>query len=81
MTQPLHGAELIDCARANGKQGIEVAADLCGYGHDLTKFEQALNQACHDMGIEFNTFTDLLKTPEDRRALGLEIAPDTPAQL
>lgn len=81
MTQPLHGAELIDCARANGKQGIEVAANLCGYGGDLTKFEQALSQACEQMGIEFHTFTDLLKTPEDRRALGLEVAPDTAANL
>ncbi|NJN88007.1 MAG: hypothetical protein HC881_19090 [Leptolyngbyaceae cyanobacterium SL_7_1] len=81
MTSPLHGAELIDCARANGKQGIEVAADLCGYGNNLAKFEQALTTACEEMGIEFNAFTDLLKTPDDRRALGLEIAPDTPSQL
>lgn len=81
MTTPLHGVELVDCARANGKQGIEVAANLCGYGSDLTKFKQELDKACNEMGIEFNAFTDLLKTPEDRRELGIEVAPDTPSEL
>jgi hypothetical protein len=37
----LQGSELIDCAIANGSQGISVAAERCGYGDNLKGFEQA----------------------------------------
>ncbi len=42
--KPLHGTELVDCARANAKQGIETAAYQCGYGEDLNKFAQELSK-------------------------------------
>ncbi len=37
---PLKGTDLVDCAKANAKQGIETAAFLCGYGTDLNTFRQ-----------------------------------------
>jgi len=40
----LQGTELVDCARANAKQGIETAARQCGYG-ELNTFAQELKQA------------------------------------
>jgi hypothetical protein len=80
--QALKGITLIDCAKANAKQGTEVAARLCGYGSDLNRFERELKQACQDIGIEISALTDLIK---DKQGIGqdkgLEIAPDTPSQL
>jgi hypothetical protein len=80
--QPLKGVTLIDCARANAKQGTEVAAKLCGYGSDLSTFERELTQACQDMGIEISALNDLITDkPKIGQEKGLEIAPDTPSQL
>ncbi|MCL6436670.1 MAG: hypothetical protein K6T90_21165 [Leptolyngbyaceae cyanobacterium HOT.MB2.61] len=78
---PLHGAELIDCARANGTFGVQVAAERCGYGHSLEEFEQALKQACDSIGVEFRGFNDLVKPLESEQDLGVVIAPDTTNQL
>jgi hypothetical protein len=58
--QPLKGITLIDCARANAKQGTETAAKLCGYGSDLNRFERELTQACQNMGIQISALTDLI---------------------
>lgn len=81
-SRPLQDTDLVDCARANGPQGIEVAADLCGYGKDLEAFEHALKQACDRMGITYDTFGDLLKPPTTAiQELGEIVAPDTPDQL
>jgi hypothetical protein len=79
---PLKGIELIDCAKANAKQGIETATDLCGYGDDLHTFKQELQQACRDIGVEVNELTDLI-TDQQVVSLdkGIEVAPDTPADL
>lgn len=80
--KPLTDTDLVDCARANGAQGITVAAELCGYGNNLTAFEQALKIACDRMGIAYNTFSDLLKPPTTvLQDIGEIVAPDTPAQL
>jgi hypothetical protein len=80
--QPLKGITLIDCARANAKQGKEIAAKLCGYGRDLNKFERELIQACKNMGIEISALTDLITDkPSINLDKGLEIAPDSPSQL
>lgn len=79
---PLQGLELVDCARANAKQGIETAADLCGYGKDLNLFRQELEKACQQMRIEFHELSDLIK--DEKSLLQMEgeiVAPDTPSQL
>jgi hypothetical protein len=57
---PLKGLELVDCARANAKQGIETAAQLCGYGDDLNTFSQNLKEACNKMAVTFNELSDLI---------------------
>ncbi|MBD1906777.1 hypothetical protein NDI37_20940 [Funiculus sociatus GB2-A5] len=79
---PLKGLELVDCARANAKQGAETAAELCGYGGNLRTFKQELKQACEDMGVTFNELSDLIT---DQDALmnmeGEIVAPDTPTEL
>lgn len=79
---PLKGTELIDCARANGNEGIEVSARQCGYGDDLEEFQEALKQACDSIGVEYNKFDDLLKSSTDyQKDAGLIIAPDTASEL
>jgi hypothetical protein len=61
---PLHGTELIDCAQANAKQGIETAAWLSGYGEDISAFERELQQASERIGVKINSFQDLIKIVE-----------------
>lgn len=79
---PLHGTDLIDCAKANAKQGIETAAELCGYGNDTNRFKQELKQACHKIGVEIQELSDLITDQQTvRRYGGIEIAPDTPDEL
>lgn len=75
---PLQGLELVDCARANAKQGIETAARQCGYGDDLHIFRQELKRACSDMGVTFNELTDLI-TEQDAliKTEGEIVAPET----
>jgi len=81
-SKPLKDTDLVDCARANGPQGIEAAANLCGYGSDLVAFEQSLKEACDRMGIKYDTFGDLLKPPTTAiQEMGEIVAPDTPNQL
>jgi hypothetical protein len=78
---PLQGLELIDCAKANRKEGMVVAAQRCGYNDDLVAFERELKKACEAIGVEVS-FQDLDDTPSVMvREPGLEIAPDTPTQL
>ncbi|MBE9179631.1 hypothetical protein IQ268_13770 [Oculatella sp. LEGE 06141] len=79
---PLTGMELIDCAKANAKQGIGTAAHLCGYGEDLNGFKQELQSACSRIGVEVNELSDLIT---DQQAIldteGIEVAPDTTSEL
>ncbi|MBD2126054.1 hypothetical protein NDI39_07210 [Microcoleus sp. ZQ-A2] len=79
---PLKGLELVDCARANAKQGIETAANQCGYGNDLHTFSQELKKACTDMGVTFNELTDLI-TDQDSliNTEGEIVAPETESIL
>ena len=83
LPKPLTGSDLIDCARANAKQGIEIAARQSGYGEDLSRFQQELKQACHHIGIEIESLGDLIATDYEeilgRR--GIDIAPDSPSSL
>ncbi|MBD2091652.1 hypothetical protein H6F67_17555 [Microcoleus sp. FACHB-1515] len=71
---PLKGLELIDCAKANAKQGIETAAELCGYGSDYSQFQQELKQACQAIGVEVNELSDLL-TDVDRPTATIQLDP------
>jgi hypothetical protein len=81
-SKPLKGIELVDCAKANAAQGVEVAADLCGYGQDTATFQKELQQACQDIGVEIDELSDLITEQQTvRRIGGIEIAPDTPSDL
>lgn len=81
--QQLHGTELVDCARANAKQGIEVAAYQCGYGNDLNTFARQLKQACEQMNLQVKELSELI-TDQDlilNLGTGEIIAPDTASEL
>jgi hypothetical protein len=78
---PLRGNELIDCAKANAKDGIEAAANLCGYSGDVVTFERELHSAAQHMGIKLDGFQGLMKTTEVPKPTGIEVAPDTPTEL
>ena len=78
----LKGLDLVDCARANAKQGIETTADLCGYGSDLNTFRHELEKACQHMGVEFHELSDLIKNESPLLQMEGEIvAPDTASEL
>lgn len=79
---PLKGLELVDCARANAKQGIETAAELCGYGSDLNTFSQELKLACENMGVKISELTDLI-TDQDAliKMEGEIVAPESESVL
>ncbi len=78
---PLHGTELIDCAQANAKQGISVAAQQCGYNNDIDTFQHELAVALKQIGIKNKDFEDLLITVALKPTSGIEIAPDTATDL
>ena len=78
---PLNGTELIDCAQANAKQGITVAAQQCGYGGDIETFQHELTVALEHIGMKNKDFEYLLKAVEVKPEFGVEIAPDTATQL
>lgn len=79
---PLKGTDLVDCARANAKQGVQEAARLCGYGEDVTAFNRELKQACQQMGVEIAEIEDLI-TERDKliERESETIAPETPSNL
>jgi hypothetical protein len=78
----LQGAELIDCARANATCSIDVAAERCGYGHNIQQFEQALKKAYDAIGVSLTSFSDLTKVSgESDLPQGEVVAPDTINQL
>jgi len=78
----LTGTTLIDCAKANAKQGVETASELCGYGNDLQAFRANLHQACERIGVDVNELSDLITDQSQviERG-GVEVAPDTPSSL
>lgn len=80
---PLQGTELVDCARANAKQGIEAAAYYCGYGNDINTFAHELRQACEAMNLQVKELSDLI-TDQDmilQLGTGEVVAPDTASEL
>ncbi|MBD1850578.1 hypothetical protein [Leptolyngbya sp. FACHB-711] len=81
-SQPLTGIELIDCAKANAEQGVTVAAELCGYGQNISRFQQSLEQACRQIGVEISSLSDLITDQQTViQTGGIEVAPDTPDEL
>jgi hypothetical protein len=79
--QKLKGIELIDCAKANAKQGLEVAARLCGY-NDVSEFQQELQQACQHIGVEISELSDLITEQQSvLQTGGIEISPETDSEL
>jgi len=84
---PLKGLELIDCAKANAKQGIETATELCGYGSDHGMFQRELRQACQDIGVEVRELSDLITDVDRPMAAiqleppGMEVSPDLSGNL
>lgn len=81
--KPLHGTELVDCARANAKQGIEAAAYQCGYGDDLNRFSRELRKACEEMNLQVKELSELITDQDMILNLGTGeiIAPDTASEL
>lgn len=59
-SQPLTGPELVSCARANARRGAAAAATSCGYGENVSQFEQALKEACESMGVDVATFSEVV---------------------
>jgi hypothetical protein len=80
---PLKGTDLVDCARANAKQGIEAAAYQCGYGDELNTFARELKQACEEMNLQVKELNELI-TDQDlilNLGKGEIVAPDTSSEL
>jgi hypothetical protein len=80
---PLSGAELVDCARANAKQGIKTATYQCGYSDDVNTFAQELKQACENMNLQVKELRELITDRDMMLELGTGeiIAPTTATQL
>ena len=80
-SSPLTGVVLVDCAKANVENGIEVAASQCGYGDDINAFQTALKSACADMNIDLKEFAELSAGKRVNSREGMEVYPDTPGKL
>jgi len=80
---PLQGTELVDCARANAKQGIVTAAMQCGYGDDLNTFSRELKAACEQMNLQVKELSQLITDQEMILQMGTGeiVAPDTASEL
>jgi len=80
---PLQGTDLVDCARANAKQGIKTAALQCGYGEDVNTFARELKQACEQMNLQVKELSELITDQEMLLQIGSGevVAPDTPSEL
>lgn len=80
-SHPLHGPELISCARASLSLGVEAAARNCGYGQDVPQFQSSLQQACQEIGITLTDMEQVLAQPDRPEEEGVEISPDSPSSL
>ena len=81
-SERLEGVELVNCAKANAKHGMETASRQCGYGESVEEFGQKLQQACQNMGVDFNSLSDLITDQQLAAEKGVvEIAPETQNQL
>ena len=73
--EPLTGAELIDCARANASSGVKNTAKFCGYGEDIDRFKSVLKQTTEEMGLDIKSLNKLVNYS------GIEVSPDTDSSL
>ena len=78
---PLTGVILVDCAKANVENGVEVATKQCGYGDDVAAFQAALKSACAAMNVDLKEFADLSVDKRVHQREGIEVYPDTPSDL
>ena len=79
----LQGIELIDCAKANAKQGVAVAAERSGYGTNIGLFIENLNKACQQIGVNIDELQDLItdqQVAKEKRQI-MDVAPDTTSDL
>lgn len=80
--KPLRATELIDCAKANAKEEIQVVSERCGYGRDIAAFERELKKACDYIGVKIESFEDFRDdTRNHSKDKDIEIAPETPTQF
>ena len=78
----LHGIELLDCAQANAKSGLSTTAQQCGYGNNLLAFQNELQKAGSEIGIQIRSLSDLnLEAQKIERGRGRDFSPDTPEQI
>lgn len=79
----LKGIELIDCAKANAKQGIAVATKQSGYGEDIILFRKSLDKACQEIGVNIDELSDLITDQQivKENNVGLDIAPESNTKL
>jgi hypothetical protein len=79
----LKGIELIDCAKANAKQGVEVAAALSGYEKNEDLFIENLQAACQQIGVNVSELGDLITDQQvaKENIRVIEVSPDTAADL
>lgn len=79
----LTGIELIDCAKANAKKGITVAAKQSGYDDNVDLFLENLQQACQSIGVNIEQLEDLVTDQQllKENNKGIEISPDSPTEL
>ncbi len=79
----LQGIELINCAKANAKQGVAVAAEHSGYDKNVGLFTENLNKACQKIGVDINELDDLITDQQiaKKNRKMIEISPDTTSQL
>jgi hypothetical protein len=79
---PLQGMDLISCAQASAKQGVEEAAEQCGYGQNTKLFIETLEQACEEIGVTIHDLTDLAKNQDlESEKKGVIVAPDSLTEL
>lgn len=58
--EPLSGEELINCATANTSAGVEIAAKLCGFGADITRFQSRLKETVQKLELSPESFKKLI---------------------
>jgi hypothetical protein len=79
---PLQGMDLISCAQASAKQGVEEAAAQCGYDQNIELFINTLEHACEEIGVSIHDLTDLAKNQDSEAELkGVIVAPDSLSEL
>ena len=78
----LQGIELINCAKANAKQGAAIAAEQCGYDRNIGLFTENLHKACQQIGVNINELEDLITDQQiAKQEKVMDVAPDTVSDL